>query len=261
MGIFILKAIIQIVFIAWLLYHLFISVSGTQAIHIVKILAASIACYAIAYFFDLEILLKLFNMLVIPACVFVCVLYQQELRRAFAPGIKRPRFRLGSSQTSAEQIDSILNACNRLVDMKRGALIVFPRRLGIKNVIDTGTRLNADISSSLIITIFEHDTPLHDGAMIIQGSRVISAGCYLPLSEQPDIKKSFGTRHRAALGIAEESDAVVIIVSEETGAISLAYNANLYYQLDNNIIKKVLLALFNNQDVRPADLEDKYEAE
>ena len=133
-------------------------------------------------------------------------------------------------------------------------MIVFPRRLGIKNIIDSGTRLNADLSTSLILTVFDHDTPLHDGAMVNQGVRIVAAGCYLPLSEQTDIKKSFGTRHRAALGLAEESDAVVLIVSEETGAISMTYNANLYYDLETPTIKRMLLALFSYNDITPEEL-------
>ncbi|MCL2319353.1 MAG: DNA integrity scanning protein DisA nucleotide-binding domain protein, partial [Treponema sp.] len=114
---------------------------------------------------------------------------------------------------------------------KRGMLVVFSRRVNIKNIIETGTRLNADISFSLIVKVFEFDTPLHDGAMVIQNNRIVAAGCFLPLSEQQDIKKSFGTRHRAALGISEQSDVVVLVVSEETGAISLAFDGRIYYDL------------------------------
>jgi diadenylate cyclase len=103
--------------------------------------------------------------------------------------------------------------------------------VGLKNIIDTGTRLDSLLSSSLIVTIFGHDTPLHDGAIVVQEGRVAAAGCLLPLSEQQDIRKSFGTRHRAALGLSEEADAVVLVVSEETGALSLAYESKLYYGL------------------------------
>jgi diadenylate cyclase len=110
-------------------------------------------------------------------------------------------------------------------------LVVFPRKINIKNIIDTGTRMNAEISSSLIVTVFEFDGPLHDGAMVIQNGRIAAAGCFLPLSEQQDIRKSFGTRHRAALGMSEQSDAVILVASEETGAISLAYDTKLYYDL------------------------------
>ena len=110
-------------------------------------------------------------------------------------------------------------------------LAVFIRRNSLKDIAETGTRINAELSSSLLVTIFGHDTPLHDGAAIIQGGRIVAAGCFLPLSEQQDIRKTFGTRHRAALGLAEETDAVILIVSEETGSISLAYDSKLYYDL------------------------------
>ena len=133
-----------------------------------------------------------------------------------------------------------VQTCALPIYQRRGALIVFPRTVGIKNIIDSGTRLNAELSTSLILSIFGHDTPLHDGAVIIQGGKIIAASCFLPLSEQADIRRSFGTRHRAALGLAEESDALVVIVSEETGAISLAYNANLYYDLSLEEMKRNL---------------------
>ena len=112
-------------------------------------------------------------------------------------------------------------------------------------ITDTGTRLNAELSSSLIVTVFGHDTPLHDGAVVIQGGRIVSAGCFLPLSEQQDIRKTFGTRHRAALGLSEETDAVIMIVSEETGAMSLAYDSKLYYDLTSAEVTKQLESLLD----------------
>jgi diadenylate cyclase len=129
------------------------------------------------------------------------------------------------------QLEAAITAAEILSEQRRGMLIVFPRRTNIQNVIDTGTRINGEISSTLIVTVFQFDGPLHDGAMVIQNGRIAAAGCFLPLSEQNDIKKSFGTRHRAALGMSEQSDAVVLIVSEETGAISLAYESQIYYDL------------------------------
>ena len=162
-----------------------------------------------------------------------------------------------ASSSSSQYSNSILNACNILVEKKRGALIIFPRHTDIKSVLDSGTRLNADLSSTLLLTIFDHDTPLHDGAAVIEAGRISYAACYLPLSEQTGIKASFGTRHRAALGLAENSDAIALVVSEETGAISLAYNANIYYDLDNSTIKSVLLDLFSYKDVLPKDVKEK----
>ena len=136
-------------------------------------------------------------------------------------------------------------------------LVVFIRQNTLKDISETGTRLNADLSSSLLVTIFGHDTPLHDGAVIIQGGRIIAAGCFLPLSEQQDIRKTFGTRHRAALGLSEETDAVILIVSEETGAISLAYDSKLYYDLTSVEITRQLENLLDSgADVSPIEEND-----
>jgi diadenylate cyclase len=132
-------------------------------------------------------------------------------------------------------------------------LVVFPGKINLKNIIDTGTRINAEISSSLIVAIFEFDGPLHDGAIVIQGGRIVSAGCFLPLSERMDIRKNFGTRHRASLGMAEQSDAVVLIVSEETGAISLAYDSKLYYDLSSAEVTRKLMELLDKGSRKEAE--------
>ena len=127
-----------------------------------------------------------------------------------------------------------------LSKQKRGMLAVFIRHTKVDNYMQSGTRLNADLSSNLLVTIFGMDTPLHDGACFIQGGKLVAAGCFLPLSEVYDIKKTFGTRHRAALGLSELTDAVVLVVSEETGAISLAYDSKLHYDLSMTELTKTL---------------------
>ena len=127
-----------------------------------------------------------------------------------------------------------------LSKQRRGMLVVFTRHTKMNDIVETGTKLNADLSSSLLLTIFAFNTTLHDGACIIQGGKIVAAGCFLPLSEQYDIKKTFGTRHRAALGISEVTDAVVLVVSEESGAISLAYDSRLHYNLTMPELTKTL---------------------
>ena len=112
--------------------------------------------------------------------------------------------------------------------------------MNLKSIIETGTTINADVTASLIISLFEYDTPLHDGAIVIGGPKIIAAGCFLPLSKQEDIKQSFGTRHRAALGLSEESDSIVLVASEETGALSIAYDSNIYYDLPANEITSLI---------------------
>ncbi len=250
--------VIEIGVLTFIFYRFHMAVAQTKAQQIAKIIFVLVAVYSISRLLHLETFLWLYRYLTIPTVIFLCVVYQPELRRGFTQLLssRNRLFRMGA-QTTAEQIDIILNACTVLVSKNRGALIVFTRHLGIKGVTDSGTRLNAELSSALILTVFDHDTPLHDGAMVIQGGKILAAGCYLPLSEQTDIKKSFGTRHRAALGLAEESDAIVLIVSEETGAISLTYNANLYYDLDIPTVKRMLLALFSYHDISPLDITEE----
>ena len=250
-----LRPAVQIGILAWGFYRFYVAIARTKALALIRIVIILFSGYVLSYLLQLDVLLWFYRYITIPTTILLCVVFQAELRRAFSQlwsGDGRI-FRLGTQTTSSDQIDSILNACNVLVNKRRGALIVFPRKLPIRQIVDSGTRLNADLSSSLILTVFDHDTPLHDGAMVIQGGKILAAGCYLPLSEQTDIKKSFGTRHRAALGLAEESDAIVLIVSEETGAISLTYNANLYYDLSIPTVKRMLLALFSYHDITPEE--------
>jgi diadenylate cyclase len=132
-------------------------------------------------------------------------------------------------------------------------LVVFPRKINIKSIIETGTRINAEISSSLIVAIFKFDGPLHDGAMIIQNGKLVAAGCLLPLSEQQNIRKSFGTRHRAGLGMSEQSDAVILIVSEETGTLSLAYDTKLVYDLSSTEVTRKLKELLDRGSRKEAE--------
>lgn len=253
-----IRAIVQVALLAVFFYNFYIALAQNKATQIIRSMLAYGFLYLVCKVAGLKVMESALRICAIPGFVFLCGVYQPDLRRTFTSGSSRRTrlFRLGGAQTSSEQIEIILSACQRLVQSKRGALIVFPRKLALKNIIDSGTKLNADISSAIIVTIFEHDTALHDGAMVIQGSKIIAAGCYLPLSGQTDIRASFGTRHRAALGMAEESDAAIIVVSEETGAISLACNGNLYYDLSHDEIKSMLLSLFNNLDVAPVQMED-----
>lgn len=253
-----LQAGIQILILAWVIYKLYTVIAETKATQMVMVLLYYAIGFGVCYLLDLDMLLMIYRYCTLPLIMFLCILYHPELRRAFSMLFThRPRFFRMGGTTTAEQIDSILNACETLVSVKRGALIIFPRHVDIKSVIDSGTRVNADLSSALICTIFDHDTPLHDGAVVVQGGKIVAASCYLPLSAQTNIRASFGTRHRAALGLAEDSDAVIIIVSEENGAISLAYNANIYYDLDRDTIKKVILALLSYHDVTPQSIKEE----
>ncbi len=252
-----LRLIAEIAVLSVVIYRIYIAISDTKATEVIGLLASVVVAYLLCYALGLDVLTYLIRTLSVPFLMILVVFYHPELRRAFSSSFTRKSRFFRGQQTTGDQIDSILNACNILVEKKRGALIVFPRHTDIQSILDSGTKLNADLSSTLILTIFDHDTPLHDGACVVQGGRITYAACYLPLSEQRNIKATFGTRHRASLGLAEESDAVILVVSEETGAISLAYNANIYYDLSTETIKKTLLKLLSYRDVLPDSPQQK----
>jgi diadenylate cyclase len=190
----------------------------------------------------------------------IAIIFQPELRKIFTRIGQGEWFRFSHSAQFL-RLDAVTNAAEVLSGRRRGGLIVLGRQVGLKNFIDSGTKLDAEVTSSLIITIFGHDTPLHDGAIIIEGGKIAAAGCFLPLSEQPDIRRSFGTRHRAALGVVEETDAVVVIISEESGAMSLAYEGNLFYDLSARELSRRMkdLFVFSAEDVSEGKEEAIYE--
>jgi diadenylate cyclase len=139
-------------------------------------------------------------------------------------------------------------AVQQLSARRRGALIVFPRRVGLRNIVQTGTRINAEVSLNLISTIFFEGTALHDGAMIVEGDHIVAAGCFLPLSEREEVDSAFGARHRAALGMAEETDALVIVVSEENGAVSLAHDGDIRYNISMATVEEDLKSLLRTDE-------------
>ncbi len=250
----VLRPVLDIAILSFLIYQFYLIFAKTRALQLVKGLFIIALIYAFAFFFKLDTLLWIMKSFMTVFVIIIAVVFQPELRNIFRRMGRGGLFKL-SPEGQSYQLDSVLNAAEVLSGRRRGALIVFIRNVDMKNIIETGTRLNADLSSSLILTIFSFDTTLHDGALIIQEGKIVAAGCFLPLSEQADIRRSFGTRHRAALGLAEESDAVILVVSEQTGAISLAYDANLYYDLSLDEVKSSLKRLLNFRE----DPEEKGE--
>jgi diadenylate cyclase len=224
-------------FVLYKAYGIVIKTNGGQIIRALIVLALA---YAGALFLQLSTALWLIRSLG-PALLFsFAIVFQPELRKIFLQ-LGQGNWFFRGHHTRHTNIDSVLIAAEQLSGMKRGMLVVFPRHNDISHFTETGGfKLHADISSALLVTIFSHDTPMHDGAVIIQGGQILAASCHLPLSEQYNIKKTFGTRHRAALGMAEETDAVVLIVSEQSGAISLAYDSKLYYDLNSEQLARTL---------------------
>lgn len=230
---------LDIILLAFLLYKTYEILVKTQAVQLVKGALILVAVYAVAYLLQLQTVTWLLSVLAPGLVIAVAIVFQPELRKIFMKLGQGSLFR-GAARPRVTQIEAVINAAEMLSSIRRGALIVFARNVGLKNIIDTGTKMDCLISSSIIVTIFSYDTPLHDGALIVQDGKIAAAGCFLPLSEQQDIRKSFGTRHRAALGLSEEADAVILVVSEETGALSLAYESKLYYGLSPQQIRQRL---------------------
>ncbi len=242
-----LRPTLDILLLAFLVYKTYELLLRTQAIQLVKGALILAGFYAAAFFLQLTTVTWVLNILAPGLVIALAIVFQPELRKIFMR-LGQGSFLRGGARPRVGQIEAILNAAETLSASRRGALVVFARNVGLKNIADTGTRLEALISSSLILSIFGHDTPLHDGAVIVQDGRISAAGCFLPLSEQQDIRKSFGTRHRAALGLSEEADAVILVVSEETGALSLAYDSKLYYGLSADQVRRRLGELLEFPD-------------
>ena len=242
-----LVPILDILLLAYLIFKSYQILVQTRAVQLVKGALIMALIYLLAFFLRLNTLLWILNLLVPGLVIGIAIIFQPELRRIFT--------RIGTStwlrirpRVQPYHLDAVLNAAEMLAAKRCGSLIVFTRNIGLNTIIETGTRLNAVLTSSLILTIFTDGSPLHDGAVVISEDKIVAAGCFLPISEQPDIRRSFGTRHRAALGLAEESDAVILVVSEENGAVSLAYDANLLYDLSIPEVAERLKRLIEYQE-------------
>ena len=238
-----MKTFVEVVVISFLLYQVY-KILEKQIMSLIRGGLSILIIYTVAYVFRLTTLLWIIHAIAPGFIIAIAIVFQPEMRKIFLKIGQSNWFSFGK-KVSNSQLDSVLTAAELLSEDKRGMLVIFLRNNNLQDIIETGTVLNADLTASLLVTIFKFDTPLHDGATIIRNDKIIAAGCFLPLSEQQDIKKSFGTRHRASLGITEQSDAIVLVVSEETGALSLAYDSNLYYDLNRKEIIERLERLLN----------------
>lgn len=236
--------LIDIGLLAFILYKLYKLLEETGAIQRLRGVMMLGLVYAFAWIFQLSTLLWVLQLIVPGLFIGVAIMFQPELR-SIVSRIGQRDIIPGRTRQKPFQVDMVLNAVEILAENRRGALVVFSRKVGLKDIMDTGTKLNADISSALLIAIFGYDGPLHDGAVLIKDGRIVTAGCFLPLSNQADIRRSFGTRHRAALGLAEGTDALVLVISEESGALSLAYDSNIFYDLGVEEVRQRLNTLLN----------------
>ena len=243
--------ILDIAVVAYFLYKLYTMLKNTRAATLLKGILALGICLLLCTWMHLHVISWLLEKSMTIIMVALPVVFQPELRRALEQiGSGRFLLRKGAALDEDEIQDLLNSVAKAVVNLSRrkvGALMVFERGTGLEERIETGVPLDALVSDGLIINIFEKDTPLHDGAIIIRGQRIVAASCILPLTENRNLSQELGTRHRAGIGISEQSDAVVLMVSEETGTVSIARNGELMRYLRADDVKEILYnAFFKN---------------
>ncbi len=220
-------AVIDILAVAVLIYNFFLMVRGRRAAHVLSGIWVLVFAYLVAVWAHLELLRSVLAAMAPYTAIALIVMFQAEIRRMLAR-IGRVRWLgLGGQLERREVVDDILLAVRQMAEEKRGALIVIERDIGLRTFIESGVALDARVSRDLLCSIFHPGGEMHDGAVIVQGDRVAAAACFLPLTTNPQLSRRLGTRHRAAIGVTEETDALAIVVSEETGQISVASRGDL----------------------------------
>lgn len=241
--------VLEILIIAFTIYHVSIWVKNTRAWTLVKGIIVLFLFYLVAYLLDMNVIMWIFNKTLTIGITALLIVFQPELRKALEQlGQKKIVSTIIPFDDSKDKnirftdrsVNEIVKATVELAKAKTGALIIMEKDISLSEYERTGINLDSAISSQLLINIFEHNTPLHDGAVIIRGDRIVSATCYLPLSDNMGLSKELGTRHRAGVGISEVTDSLTIIVSEETGKISVAIGGKLLRNIDGELLKKKL---------------------
>ena len=242
------STIVEILLIAFVIYKFLVWIKNTRAWSLLRGIFYIIVFVIIAYVFQFSVILWILQHISGIAVIAIVIIFQDEIRNAIEHLGRQKIFSkllpdLNKYQRSSDNaINKIIEAAFRMGRVKTGALMVIEQGESLEHIEKTGIALNAEVSAELLINIFEKNTPLHDGAVMIVGDKIKCATAYLPLSDNFNISKSLGTRHRAALGISEVSDAIVIVVSEETGKVSYCYRGNITEMENEKELKKVLFS-------------------
>lgn len=239
------RGVIDILIVAFLIYEVLRLVRGTRAVQMIVGLGLIALLYEVSSWLGLSTLQWVLRNIVVYLGFAVIVLFQRELRAAllhFGRNLRMPLWHARRRATAHEHhwYDEVVLAASSLASEKIGALIIFERDVGLKTYIESGIRLDARLTYDLLVTIFNPHTPLHDGAAIISDNRVAAASCFLPLTQNPRVSRDMGTRHRAAIGITEDSDCFAVIVSEETGVISFAIGGGIIRNLDGPKLRRLM---------------------
>lgn len=247
--------ILEMLIIAYVIYHIIIWIKDTRAWMLLRGIIILATVFLLALFLDMQVVLWIFQNAMVVGLMAVIIIFQPELRGVLEHLGRKNIISLDvfdSSKSRKERyskksIQGIVKAVYDMAKVKTGALIVVEKDIQCKEYEKTGIDINSNISSQLLENIFEHNTPLHDGAVILRDDKILSATCYLPLSSNYEVSKELGTRHRAALGISEVSDSLTIVVSEETGHVSIAMDGKLYRKVDADTLKLRLTEISRKQ--------------
>jgi uncharacterized protein (TIGR00159 family) len=240
--------VVDILIVAFIVYQLLQFIRGTHAVQMALGGLVLVILYWASQWFNLETvnwLLRTF----LPYVVFgIIVVFQTEIRKVLAHLGKTPLLGAFATTRTEEVIDEIVLAATTLAAQRTGAILVIEREMGLRSYIETGIALDALLTYDLLISIFNPGTPLHDGAVVIQGNRVAAAACFLPLTVNPGLARELGSRHRAAIGVTEDTDALAVVVSEETGGISVVVGGNIRRNVDGRALKQALLEALEVQE-------------
>jgi diadenylate cyclase len=253
---FAINDVIDILIVSYVIYKFILLIRGTRAIQLLKGIIVVVGAWVLSTLFKLNTLQWMMSQMFTFGVVGLMIIFQPELRRALEQLGRGKLFSRSFSEEDREINERIGEVAKAVVHLSRrriGALIVFEKETGLTDYIESGTLLESKISSELLINIFIPNTPLHDGAVIIRGSQIMAAGCYLPLSENPFISKELGTRHRAAIGMSEVSDAMCVVVSEETGQVAVTLNGHILRDVQEDAL---IAKLF--EELKPKKTADKY---
>ncbi len=238
--------LLEIAVLACLIYFVFVFFRGTRSAQVLTgLVLLLIALIGLTKWLDLEALNWLLRRMSVYLTLALLIIFQPEIRRALA---ELGRHRLfGVSAESWNLVDAVTDAVMLLAERRVGALIAIERKIGTRAIQETGVRQDARVNAELLASIFFPHTPLHDGGVIIRGNRIVAAGCLFPLAQTTDISRGLGTRHRAAMGLSEETDAIVIVVSEETGTVSVSSRGRLIRDFDRERLRRFLSAVLGRE--------------
>jgi len=239
----ILRDIFDILIVAYILYRIILLLKGTRALQMLVGLIIIVLAFLISDLFGLQTINWLLKSFLASIVLVIIILFQDDIRKALVQMGRRSVFFTGN-ESSISIIEEVIKASAVMATKKIGALIVFQRTQKLENHIEIGTIIDAEVNSELLQSIFLPHSPLHDGAVVINEGRIYASGCILPLSTSSKIPRYLGTRHRAAFGITEVSDAVVVVISEETGAISLVAGEEIYFNLETGELRKKMNEIF-----------------